>query len=139
MRFVLIVLDTNILIAALITQGTPPDTLYRAWLRGKMEVVTSRSQISEIAAVLSRPRMLKYVQPDETSILLDNLDTRIIIINDPPSVNFSPDPADNKILAVAIAANADLIVSGDKKHMLCLENVAGISIVSAREAVDRYI
>jgi len=86
---VLIVLDTNILIAALITQGTPPDTLYRAWLRGKMEVVTSRSQISEIAAVLSRPRMLKYVQPDETSILLDNLDTRIIIINDPPSVRFT--------------------------------------------------
>ena len=132
-----IVLDTNILIAALITKDTPPDTLYQAWLRRKIEVVTSQAQISEIAAVLSRPRLLKYLHPDEASILLDNLDTRASVINDPPPVYFSPDPADDKILAVAIAAEADLIVSGDKKHMLFLNNAAGIPIVSAREAVDR--
>lgn len=35
-----IVLDTNILIAALITKGTPPDRLYQAWLRGEVELVT---------------------------------------------------------------------------------------------------
>lgn len=87
--------------------------------------------------MLSRPRLLKYLHPDEASILLDNLDTRAIIINDHPPVNFSPDPADNKIFAVAIAAEADLIVSGDKKHMLSLKNAAGFPIVSAREAVDR--
>ena len=132
-----IVLDTNILIAALITKDTPPDTLYQAWLRRKIEVVTSQAQISEIAAVLSRPRLLKYLHPDEASILLDNLDTRASVINDPPPVYFSPDPADDKILAVAIAAEADLSVSGDKKHMLFLNNAAGIPIVSAREAVDR--
>lgn len=32
-----VVLDTNILIGALITKGTPPDSLYRAWLRGEIE------------------------------------------------------------------------------------------------------
>ncbi|MBS3809870.1 MAG: putative toxin-antitoxin system toxin component, PIN family, partial [Desulfobacterales bacterium] len=131
------VLDTNILIAALITKDTPPDTLYQAWLRGKIEVVTSPAQISEIAAVLYRPHLLKFIHPDEASILLENLDTRAIIFNDPDPVDFSPDPADNRILAVAIAAEADLIVSGDKKHMLFLNNAAGIPIVSARQAVDR--
>ncbi|MDZ7760103.1 MAG: PIN domain-containing protein [Desulfovermiculus sp.] len=65
------------------------------------------------------------------------MDTRASISNDPPPVYFSPDPADDKILAVAIAAEADLIVSGDKKHMLFLNNAAGIPIVTAREAVDR--
>jgi hypothetical protein len=35
-----IVLDTNILIAALITKGTPPDRLYQAWMRGEVELVT---------------------------------------------------------------------------------------------------
>ena len=131
------VLDTNILIAALITKDTPPDTIYQEWLHGKIEVVTSPEQISEIAAVLSRPRLLKYLHPDEASLLLENLDTRAIILNDPSPVNISPDPADNKILAVAIVAGADLIVSGDKKHMLFLNNAADIPIVSAREAVDR--
>ena len=41
------------------------------------------------------------------------------------------------ILAVAITGKADLIVSGDKKHMLALGEVEGIPIVTAREALDR--
>ena len=41
-----VVLDTNILIAALITRGTPPDGLYRAWLRGEIELVTSAAQLA---------------------------------------------------------------------------------------------
>ncbi len=131
------VLDTNILIAALITKDTPPDILYLAWLRRKIEVVTSPAQMSEIAAVISRPRLMKFIHPDEASILLENLDTRATILSDPSPVDISPDPADNRILAVAIAAGADLIVSGDKKHMLFLNNAAGIPIVSAREAVKR--
>ena len=36
-----LVLDTNILVGALITTGTPPDRLYQAWLRGDIELVTS--------------------------------------------------------------------------------------------------
>ncbi len=36
-----VVLDTNILIGALITKGTPPDRLYQAWLRNEIELVTS--------------------------------------------------------------------------------------------------
>src|SRR3546814_9041526 len=47
-RRVRVVLDTNILIAALITKGTPPDQLYQAWLRGQVEVVTSVAQLCEI-------------------------------------------------------------------------------------------
>ena len=50
-----IVLDTNILIGALITKGTPPDSLYQAWLKGEIELVTSTAQLAEVAAVLARP------------------------------------------------------------------------------------
>ena len=41
MRRVRVVLDTNVLIGALITKGTPPDALYQAWLRGEIELVTA--------------------------------------------------------------------------------------------------
>ena len=41
MLSVRIVLDTNILIGTFITKGTPPDRLYRTWLRNKIELVTS--------------------------------------------------------------------------------------------------
>lgn len=137
MRRVRIVLDTNVLIGALITKGTPPDRLYQAWLRGEIDLVTCTAQIVEVADVLSRPRLLKYVDADEAAAIVENIDTRAVILDDPPDVDLSPDPKDNPILAAAIAGKVDLIVSGDKKHMLALGEVEGIPIVTARDALDR--
>ena len=61
-----IVLDTNtnILVSALITKGTPPDQLYQSWLRSEVELVTSSAQIDEVTDVLARPRLRKFVEPD---------------------------------------------------------------------------
>lgn len=132
-----IVLDTNILIGALITKGTPPDGLYQAWLKGEIELVTSAAQIAELANVLARPRLQKYIDADEAAAIVENIDTRAIILDAPPDVDLSPDPKDNPILAAAIAGKADLIVSGDKKHMLALGEAEGIPIVTARDALDR--
>jgi putative PIN family toxin of toxin-antitoxin system len=132
-----IVLDTNILIAALITKDTPPDLLYQAWLKGEFELVTSSAQLAEVADVLARPRLHRYIDADEAAAILGNIDTRAHILEDPPDVDLSPDPKDNPILAAAIAGKADLIVSGDKKHMLALGEVEGIPILTARNALDR--
>ena len=131
-----VVLDTNILIGALITKGTPPDRLYRAWLRGQIELVTSTAQLAEIAHVLGRPRLQKYLDADEAAAIVDNLGTRALILDDLLDVNLSPDPQDNHILAAAITGKADLIVSGDKKHVLALGEVEGIPVVTAREALE---
>ena len=132
-----VVLDTNILISALITKGTPPDSLYQAWLRGDIELVTSTAQLTEIDNVLSRPRLQKYVDADEASVIVQDMGTRALVLDEIPVVNLSPDPKDNPILATAIAGKADLIISGDKKHILSLEHVEGIPVVTAREALER--
>ncbi len=132
-----IVLDTNILIAALITKGTPPDRLYEAWLRGEFELVSSTDQMAEVARVLTRPKLERYVDTDEAAAIVENIDTRALLLDALPAVDLSPDPDDNHILAAAIAGRADLIVSGDKKHMLALGKVEGIPIVTARDALAR--
>ena len=49
-----LILDTNVLIAALITQGTPPDRLYKAWRDGRFTLVTSERQLEEIRQVTRR-------------------------------------------------------------------------------------
>ena len=131
-----VVLDTNILIGALITKGTPPDRLYQAWLRGEIELVTSTAQIAELADVLSRPRLQKFLDADEVTAIVENIGARALILEEPPAVNLSPDPKDNPILAAAIAGKADLVVSGDKKHMLALGEIDGIPVTTAREAVE---
>ncbi len=129
--------DTNILTGALITKGTPPDRLYQAWLRGEIELVTSTAQIAEMADVLVRPRLQRFLDADEAKAIAENMGTRALVLDAPPAVNLSPDPKDTPILAAAIAAKADLIVSGDKKHMLVLGEVGGIPVVTARDALER--
>ncbi len=131
-----VVLDTNVLISALITSGTPPDGLYRAWLRGEIELVTSTAQIAEITDVVSRPHLQKFIDDDDAADILDNIDCHALVLDDLPEVNLSPDPGDNPILAAAIAGGADLIISGDKKHLLGLAEIEGIPIVTARKALE---
>lgn len=50
----------------------------------------------------------------EVAAIVENIDTRPIILDAPPAVDLSPNPDEYFILAAAIAGKADLIVSGDK-------------------------
>ena len=132
-----VVLDTKILISALITKGTPPDRLYQAWLRNEIELATSTAQLAELTDVLARPRLHKFLEADEAAAIVENIDTRALVLVKLPLVRLSRDPKDNPVLATAIAAKADLIVSGDQRHMLSLGEVEGIPVVTAREALER--
>ena len=119
------VLDTNILISALITKGTPPDNLYQAWLNGEIEVVMTTTQIAEIRDVLVGPRLKRFMHTDEAVAIVENIDEYALVLTDAPVVDISPDPNDKPILAAVIAGKVDLIVSGDKKHMRALREFKG--------------
>ena len=93
--------------------------------------------MAEMVDVLARPRMQRFIDADEAAAIVENIGTRAVFVDRPPVVNLSPDPKDSPILAAAVAGKADLIVSGDKKHMLALRDVEGIPVVSARDALRR--
>ena len=130
-----VVLDTNILVSALITKGTPPDQLYQAWLRNEIELVTSDVQIDEVTDILARPRLRRYVDPDEAAQMVGAIHLRATVLTGVPVTRRSPDPKDDPLLAVAVAGDVGLVVSGDKSDMLALGEVEGIPIRSAREAL----
>ena len=130
-----IVLDTNILVSALITKGTPPDRLYQAWLRNEVELVTSSAQIDEVTEVLARSGLRKYVELDEAAQMVAAIHQHATVLNDISVTKRSPDPKDDPILATAVAGKAELLVSGDRRDMLALGNVEGIPIRTAREAM----
>ena len=135
MPHVRVVLDTNILVSALITKNTPPDELYQAWLRNDIELVTSDAQIDEVTDVLARPRLRKFVDSDEAAQMVAAIHRHAVVLSGVPVTKRSPDPKDDPILAVAVAGNAGLVVSGDRSDMLALGDVEGIPIRSAREAL----
>lgn len=134
-----IVLDTNVLVSALISRDGPPGLLLAAIRRERLTLVTSEAQLDELRTVLSRERLRPYIRPEEAEDLIRNLEAIGEVVADLPDVDASPDPDDNRILATAVAGRADLIVSGDKKHMLILDRVDDTPIVTAAAAADRVV
>ena len=132
-----IVLDTNILVSALISGDGYPGRVLAAVKREGITLVTSEFQIAELRDVLARERLQPYIRAEEANDLLYHLKAVGMVMADLPEVNVSPDSKDNPILAAAVAGEADLVVSGDKGDMLALGNVEGIPIVTAREAIGR--
>ena len=132
-----VVLDTNVLVSALISGAGPPGQLLSAVKRGDLALVTSEYQLEELRDVLGRERLRPYIRSDEARDLIHNLETVGSLIRELPECELSPDPGDNPILATAIAGKADLIVSGDKAHMLALGHADGIEIVNPAKALAR--
>jgi len=127
-----VVIDTGILIAALITKDTPPDQIYQAWRKRRFELVTSEWQLGEFRRVSRYPRLRKYLQPVEAGNLINGLRHLALLLDDLPDVDLSKDPDDNPLLAMAIAGEADYLVSGDKRDVLALKKVDKARIITAR-------
>ena len=127
-------LDTNVLVSALISGNGPPGRVLAAIKQEGLTLITSAAQLDELRNVLGRERLRPWIRSEEAPDLIRNLEAVGEVVRDLPDVNASPDPDDNPILATAIAGRADLIVSGDKKHMLALGHIRGIPIVAAAVA-----
>ena len=130
-----IVLDTNVLVSALISRNGPPGRMLAEVKRAGLKLITSAAQLRELRNVLDREQLRRYIRRDEAEDLIRNLEAVGEVVTDLPDVNVSTDPDDNLILAAAVAGRADMIVSGDRKHMLALGAVEGIPIITARDAV----
>lgn len=131
-----IVLDTNILISSLISKKSFPYLLYHGWRKKRFTLITSEEQLNELNQVLQYPKLRKFINQDEATIMISALYDFAITVADLPDVNYSKDLDDNLIIATAIAGKADLIVTGDKGDLLTLKKVENIAIVTAADAVS---
>ena len=109
------VLDPNVLVSAFISpRGGAPDRIVRAWREGAFELVVSPKLIAELADVLNRPKFALQAAEGRAEAYIAALADDTVQIDDPsdpPSA--SPDRGDDYLFALARAARADLIVSGD--------------------------
>lgn len=127
-----VVLDTNILLSALMTRDTPPDRLYEEWRHGRFELASTQQQLDELRAVARRPFFKERLKPSEIGRMVNDI-RRLATMHDAlPAVRRSPDPADDYLLALCDAAKADYLVTGDKHHLLALKHRGATRIVSAR-------
>ena len=127
-----VVLDTGILIAALITKNTPPDQIYQAWRKNKFELITSEWQLAEFRRVSRYPKLRKYLAPAEAGNMVNGMRYQALVLTELPTLDVSQDPDDNPVLAMAVAGEADFLVSGDKRDLLALKTIEKTKILTAR-------
>ena len=132
-----ILLDTNIIVAGLISPKGPSAALMRGWLEGRFELVTAQEQLDELARVFTYRHLARLIDPAQARDFLNNVGVLAVVVTSLPNLAVSPDPDDNVILAIAVAGEADIVVSGDKADLLSLGQVEGIPIVSPRTAAER--
>ena len=133
-----VVIDTTIIISAFISKVSAPNQAIDLWFQKEYTLVTSTWQIEEIREVTKRDHIKALINPNEVGRFINLLKEKAIVLEELPDVDHSPDPDDNPILASAIATQATYLVSGDKKHLLILEEVKGVSIITAREFVEKF-
>jgi putative PIN family toxin of toxin-antitoxin system len=131
-----VILDTNILIAALITTGTPPSELYVAWKRGRFVMLSCARQIEEFREVTRRSGVSMRIRPIEAGQMVNSIRGLSVMVDPVPSVDRSPDPNDDFLLGLAQAGDADYLVTGDRSGLLALARHGRTRIVTARSFAD---
>jgi uncharacterized protein len=127
-----VVLDTNILISALLVQAGNPAAIYRAWREGHFTLLTSAEHLDELRATLRKPAIAIRIKPYNAGHLVNELKKLAERVDALPTVRRSPDSTDDFLLAISEAGKADYLVTGDKSGLLWLEQHKGTRIVSAR-------
>jgi len=131
-----LVADTNTVVSALLWRGAP-HRLFEALETAELSFYTSRALVDELADVLTRRKLARAVKATEKSVeaLLAEYEGFAQLVEPRPLRRpVGRDPDDEAVIACALAARADLIVSGDH-DLRVLKNYRRIRIVNAAEAL----
>jgi len=133
------VLDTNVVLSALLFEGGRVSWLRRAWLAGAVRPLVSRETVAELVRALAYPKFGLGAGEIEEILgeylpYAEGIDPTAA----PAGLPVCSDPDDQMFLAVAAAGGADLLVTGDRA-LLALDGAAPFRIVSPARAREMVV
>ncbi len=134
-----VVADTNTVVSAFLWGG-PPAQLLESARAERITLFSSAALIAELEDVLGRQKFaarIARVGSSAPELLAGYLALTTLVRAATLAAPVSRDPDDDHVLACALAAKAELIVSGDKRHLLILGEYQGIPIRTAAEALGQ--
>ena len=126
------VLDTNVLLSALLFPKGRVTWLRDAWRSGAVRPLASRDTASELVRVLAYPKF-RLAHREREDLLADYLPfCEAVAVGQPPTVPECRDPADRCFLELALAGRADALVTGDG-DLLELASTFSVPILTPNE------
>lgn len=126
-----VVLHTNVLVSALIFPGSAPSEIFKVALKKRYELYVSSFILNEFQRVLEAKFMFSG---EEATAATEFVRTNAQAVEPIQALKvIAAKDADNRILECAMAAKADFLVTGDKKHIRKIEVYEGIKIVLPAE------
>lgn len=127
-----VVLDTNVLVSALLKSNSSPSIILSLILDGKVKLCLSREIFSEYQGVLARK---KFQQLDQKFVkdILSKLDQISVLVEPKVKIDLALDKDDNKFIECAIEAQANFIITGNTKHFP--KKYQNIDIVTPKEFI----
>jgi uncharacterized protein len=125
-----IVLDTNVLVAGLLSPFGPCAQIVRMVSSGALTLCLDARILSEYDDVLGRPKF--RFRPDQIAALLDHVEHSGVIVAPSPLSDPLPDPSDQPFLEVAVGAQAACLVTGNRVHFPS-KRCPGMKVLSPTE------
>jgi putative PIN family toxin of toxin-antitoxin system len=130
-----IVLDTNVLMSAMLSGGGAPDMALQLVLQGAATVLADSRVLAEYDEITARP--LFAFDEDERRLLLDTLAAIAEPVVTRPLRLTLPDSDDRVFVEVAVAGRADAIVTGNVRHFVPRRGRLPVAVLTPRQFVDR--
>ncbi len=131
-----VVVDPGVFVSVLIgPRGSPPDRIFSAWVDDRLEIIASPQLIAELRGVVLRPGFRRWFDEASARQLVARIERHATVHADPPHrEGATRDPKDDYLVALAQAAEVDVIVSGDRD--LHAAEQAKLSVWTPRRLAD---
>ena len=132
-----VVCDTNVLVSALIADG-PPSRLLEEAIDGHIELLVPELVLDELERVLAAKLGFRLERARAARELLTQLATERPA---PPqrAARITGDPADDAVLACAVEAGADVLATGDRKHLLPIGEHRGVRVLTPQAVLAELL
>ena len=133
-----VIIDTNVLVSALIQRNYPNFILYHCVLENLVQICISDDLFKEYLDVLNREKFSKY--PDfvnKAEFILAQIDTKATKFYPTQKIYLIKDKDDNKLLELAVESKADFIITGNTNDFT-MSDYKGTKIVTPKEYWDNY-
>jgi putative PIN family toxin of toxin-antitoxin system len=130
-----VVVDTNVLVAGLLSPFGPPGEVVRMIASGTLRLCFDARILTEYSEVLARPKF--QFSSELTQAFLEQIKTEGLSVAGNPLSARLPDPTDEPFLEAAIAGDANCLITGNIKHFPSAKR-QGAVVLSPSEFLDHF-